>query len=59
MKDRPQMAQISYNICFHQIHVHYPQYLLTFYIFVLTLSLAGGKMQTCGSADVATGKMRM
>jgi len=34
MKDPPQMAQISYNICFHQTHVHYLQYLLTYHIYV-------------------------
>ena len=34
MKDPPQMAQISYNICFHQTHVHYLQYLLTYRIYV-------------------------
>ena len=39
MKDQPQTAQISYNICFHQTHMHYSQYLLTLYVLVLSLSL--------------------
>jgi len=39
MKDRLQTVQISYNICFPQTHMHYSQYLLTVYVFVLHLSL--------------------
>ena len=35
----PQTVQISYSIYFRQIHVHYPQHLLTFYVFVLSLSV--------------------
>ena len=57
MKCLLQTAQISYNICFHQTHVHYPQYLLTFFVFVLRLSV--GKNVECVSfllSDLATNK---